>query len=131
MSITDFLDAVTALVPDYSFVYGTNPPSNGYCIIPSGGFPPGTHFDKGQVIQMDVLINGKNVDQEAVNEGLWDIHKKLSKVQSILYPNEDDWQIMDISTISFPSLLGQEQGTEQWIYGSSMQIKFYWKGVHT
>lgn len=128
MTIDSVLDAVTSLIPDYSFVYGTNPPYNGYCMIPSGGFPPETHLDKGQVIRMDVLINGKNANQRVVCDGLLDIHGKLSKLKALGYPAQDDWQIMDISTLTLPTLIGREERTRQWIYGSSVEIKIYWKG---
>lgn len=122
------LDAVTGMVPEYNIVYGTNPPSNGICIIPAGGFQPDAHLDKGQVVRMDCLLNGKNADQQVVSDALWDIHSKLTKTLALEYPQSDDWQILDISTTSYPSLIGQEEGTMQWIYGSGIEIKFYWKG---
>lgn len=124
----EILDAVTALVPEYNIIYGTNPPSNGICMIPAGGFQPDAHFNKGQVVQMDCLLNGKNADQQTVYDALWDIHKRLTKLGALEYPQSDDWQVMDISTTSYPSLIGQEDGSMQWIYGSSIEIKFYWKG---
>lgn len=126
--MTGILDAVTALVPDYNIIYGTNPPSNGYCMIPAGGYLPEAHLDKGQVVRIDCALNGKNADQQAVNDGLWSIHRILTKKPALQYPQSDDWQIMDIATTAYPSLIGQEEGTMQWIYGSSIEIKAYWKG---
>lgn len=126
--MTEILDAVTALVPQYNIIYGTNPPANGYCMIPAGGYQPDAHLDKGQVVRMDCLLNGKNANQQTVNEGLWNIHQILTKTLALQYPQSDDWQIMDISTVAYPSLIGREEGTMQWIYGSSIEIKFYWKG---
>ena len=122
------LDAVTALVPQYNIIYGTNPPANGFCMLPAGGYQPDAHLDKGQVVRMDCLLNGKGADAGAVNDALWDIHQALTKLTALEYPQSDDWQIMDISTIAYPSLIGREEGTMQWIYGSSIEIKFYWKG---
>ena len=122
------LDAVTELVPEYNIIYGTNPPANGFCMIPAGGYQPDAHLDKGQVVRMDCLLNGKGADAGAVNDALWDIHQALTKLTALEYPQSDDWQIMDISTIAYPSLIGREEGTMQWIYGSSIEIKFYWKG---
>lgn len=126
--MTDILDAVTALVPEYNIIYGTNPPANGFCMIPAGGYQPDAHLDKGQVVRMDCLLNGKGADAGAVNDALWDIHQALTKLTALEYPQSDDWQIMDISTIAYPSLIGREEGTMQWLYGSSIEIKFYWKG---
>lgn len=126
--MTGILDAVTGMVPDYNIIYGTNPPSNGFCIIPAGGFQPDAHLNKGQVVRMDCLLNGKNTNQQTVNDALWDIHETLTKALALEYPQSDDWQIMDISTTSYPSLIGREEGTMQWIYGSGIEIKFYWKG---
>jgi hypothetical protein len=122
------LDAVTALVPQYNIIYGTNPPANGFCMLPAGGYQPDAHLDKGQVVRMDCLLNGKGADAGAVNDALWDIHQILTKLTALEYPESNDWQIMDISTIAYPSLIGREDGTMQWIYGSSIEIKFYWKG---
>lgn len=126
--MTEILDAVTALVPEYNIVYGTNPPANGYCMIPAGGYQPDAHLNKGQIVRMDCLLNGKNANQQTVNEGLWNIHRILTKALALQYPLTDNWQIMDINTLSYPSLIGREEGTMQWIYGSSIEIKFYWKG---
>ena len=126
--MNDILDAVTALVPQYNIIYGTNPPANGFCMIPAGGYQPDAHLDKGQVVRMDCILNGKGADAGAGNDALWDIHQILTKLTALEYPQSDDWQIMDISTIAYPSLIGREEGTMQWIYGSSIEIKFYWKG---
>ena len=126
--MNDILDAVTALVPQYNIIYGTNPPANGFCMLPAGGYQPDAHLDKGQVVRMDCLLNGKGADAGAVNDALWDIHRILTKLTALEYPESNDWQIMDISTIAYPSLIGREEGTMQWLYGSSIEIKFYWKG---
>lgn len=126
--MTGVLDAVAEMVPEYNIVYGTNPPSNGFCMIPAGGFQPDAHLNKGQVVRMDCLLNGKNVNQQTVNDGLWNIHRILTKTLALAYPQSNDWQIMDITTLSYPSLIGREEGTMQWIYGSSIEVKFYWKG---
>lgn len=122
------LDAIRAMLPGYDIVYGTNPPSNSFCMIPAGGFQPDTHLNKGQVVRMDCLLNGKHYDQQVVYMALWDMHRILTKTPALDYPQSDDWQILDISTTSYPSLIGQEESTMQWIYGSTVEIKVYWKG---
>jgi hypothetical protein len=45
------------------------------------------------------------------------------------FPHSDTWQIYAIETTASPRLIGREQNS-QWLYGSSLLIKFNVKGIN-
>lgn len=125
---SDVLSAVIEMAADASpysaIVFGSDPPINGLCMIPSGGMPPDTDMGKGMIYRVNVLLNGKHEDQLTVLDTLTAIHTILTKVK--IYPNTDNFQILNIATTAAPSLIGREEN-KQWIYGSSLEISFYWR----
>lgn len=75
---------------------------------------------------MNVVCNGKNVDQQTVIGQLDAIHHSLTRRKD--FPAGNSWQVYAIETVSSPRLLGREQNS-QWLYGSSLTVKFNVKGI--
>ena len=105
-------------------IVGSLPPDNGITMTISGGSPPSTFWDKDTIQSISVVLNGKNSNQKTVADALSNIHASLTR--RVDYPSTNDFQIMDIATISAPNLIGREQNN-QWIYGSSLRITFFWR----
>lgn len=125
----DVLQAVIGMMNDTgpyaTIVIGSNVPSNGICVLPTGA-APSAFFNKQMLTEWVIALNGKNSDQNLVYETLNTIHTSLTMTKT--YPSADNFQIYDIETVSSPSLIGRQEN-DQWIYGSSLRIKFYMKGA--
>lgn len=110
---------------DGALVVGSNTPDN--CISLRGNSTPfSTFLCKQQFyMNMTILLNGKSDDQRYISDVLSNIHLNLSKM--ITYPSTDEVQIVDISTMASPNLIGREENS-QWLYGSTLQVKYYIRG---
>lgn len=128
--VTDLVDNIATLAeetsPYASIVYGSDPPINGICMIPSSVGPFQTHLDKGMVYDLPVVLNGKNEDQKVLLDDLTKIHETLTRRTSYSDISTDACQVVDIATTALPSIIGREQN-KQWVCGSSFNVKFYWR----
>ena len=108
-----------------SVVVGSLPPDNGIAMTGSSSSYP-IFLNIGSNESMNVLCNGKNVNQQTVFSQLDAIHQTLTRRKD--FPHGNNWQIYAIETQSSPRLIGREQNS-QWVYGSSLTVKFNVKGV--
>lgn len=129
---SEMLDNIIAAAeetrPYARIVYGSDPPENGICMIPSGGIPNETDFDKGMRLTFPVLLNGKHADQWLLLDDLTAIHEVLTKRRSYDDMNTEAVQVINISSMSLPAIIGREQN-KQWICGSTLEVTIYWKAV--
>lgn len=103
---------------------GPLPPDNGISIAWSTG-NLNTFLDKKTAVSMTAVLNAKHERQQVVSDALGRIHTALNMRKS--YPETDNYQITNIETLGPPSYLGREEN-KQWLYGSSLTVKFYLKG---
>lgn len=108
-----------------AIVTGSLPPDNGIAMTGQASSDP-IFLDIGSNERMNILCNGKNRDQKTVIRQLDAIHRALTRRKD--FPCGDGWQIYAIETTSSPRLIGKEQNS-QWIYGSSLAVKFNVKGI--
>jgi len=124
----EVLQAVIDMAQDaagVSIVTGSMPPDNGIAMTGStGSFP--VFLDMGSNESMNIVCNGKNVNQLAVIQQLDAIHAALTRRKD--FPSGQAWQIYAIETTASPRLIGREQNS-QWLYGSSLAVKFNVKGI--
>ena len=106
-------------------VLGSLPPDNGLAMTGNASSYP-IYLDIGSNEQMNVVCNGKNTQQQAVISQLEAIHASLTRRKD--FPSTDTWQIYAIETTASPRLIGREQNS-QWLYGSSLLVKFNVKGT--
>lgn len=106
-------------------VLGSLPPDNGLAMTGNASAYP-IFLDIGSNEQMNVVCNGKNTQQQAVISQLEAIHASLTRRKD--FPSTDSWQIYAIETTASPRLIGREQNS-QWLYGSSLLVKFNVKGT--
>ena len=127
MSIFDsVLEAVADLAeretkPYAPILIGSLPTDNGISMSLASG--TSVYFmDKCAFYDIPVTLNGKHTEQRTVSDALGRIHTMLSRLSE--YPTVDNCQILSIETQSSPSYLDREDGG-QWLYGSSLRVKFY------
>ena len=106
-------------------VLGSLPPDNGLAMTGNAASYP-IFLDIGSNEEMNVVCNGKNTEQAAVIRQLEAIHASLTRRKD--FPSTDTWQIYAIETTASPRLIGREQNS-QWLYGSSLLVKFNVKGT--
>lgn len=83
------------------------------------------HMDKNTVVPLDVTINGKHRNLQTLSDTLNNLHSVLTRAK--LYPSEDTWQIVDITTQNLPQVIGRENNND-WLMASALSVKFYWRG---
>lgn len=108
-----------------SIFVGSMPPDNGIAMTGNAGSYP-IFLDIGSNESMNVVCNGKNTNQQAVIAQLDAIHASLTRRKD--YPNNNQWQIYAIETTASARLIGRESNS-QWLYGSSLLVKFNVKGI--
>ena len=118
------IDLMNETNPYSRIVVGSDIPANGICVLPTPATPR-TFFDKNTDMEWTIALNGKNADQLTVFEALSKIHTSLTRRKD--YPSDTNYQIYDISTVASPRLIGRQEN-DQWIYGSSLRIRFYMRG---
>ena len=122
-AIIDMAEAAAGV----SIVVGSMPPDNGIAMTGSAA-PTTIMLDIGSNERMSVICNAKNASQRTVIQQLDAIHSNLTRRKD--YPTGALWQIYSIETIASPRLLGREQNPQaEWIYGSSLLVKFNVKGI--
>lgn len=110
--------------PYATIVIDTTPPFNGIAMGYSTGSPSDTHFDKGMIISQNIMVNAKHTDKEVAFDTVARIHAYLTKL--LKYPNNDDFQIINISTVTIPTLIDREDN-KSYIIGSTIQVDYYWR----
>lgn len=104
-------------------VLGTNIPENSLCLRWRSN-PSEIYMSKDSYNSMTVLLNGKNIDQQAIATTLNAIHHYLNKLKQNQIPIGENTQIINIQTSSSPELIGVEENG-QWIYASSLTVTYY------
>lgn len=108
---------------------GSLPQRSGIAMYIGSGSPQSKYMDKATLNTIYATANAKHKDQRQAAAALEKIHSHLNGLS--VYPSgEHDgkyWQITDICTSSAPSFIGQESDG-QYLYGSILQIKFYFGG---
>ncbi len=129
--MSDFNDILNTVIdlaeetnPYANIIIGNTPPTNGISMIISSGSPYLTDLQKGMLYSLNIMLNAKHTNQDTAFDTLSNIHKYLTKKTS--YPNQENYQITDISTFSTPSLLLREENGD-FVFGSTLNIQFYWR----
>lgn len=107
---------------------GSLPADNGISVFTGTGYANETFMDKGMAFELHLVLNGKHASQQIVSDALNDLHQYLTQLTD--YPATSEYQITDIQTISAPSFIGREEN-KQYLYGSSLRVKFYMRKVQT
>jgi hypothetical protein len=126
----DILEAVRRIAQTatrMSVYIGSNPPAEAIG-LDGDASTVFTGKDIDRAYEYRIAINGKSGDQLKIARELENIHKMLTLRGN--YPQGDDWQIYGIETQSSPRILGRESADKnQWLYGSSVLVKYYRKGL--
>lgn len=110
-----------------SIVTGSQPPMNGIAMTGQAA-SASIMLDIGSNERMSVICNAKNGDQRTAIQQLDAIHAALTRRKD--FPSVDGWQVYAIETVASPRLIGREQNPQaQWLYGSSLLVKFNVKGI--
>ena len=128
-AINQALEAVIGLMngtqPFATVTRGALPTGPGIVAEIGPSFPSERFMTKNTVIPLDVTINAKNHDLQALGDALNKIHSALTGM--LIYPEEPHWQIADIRTSSFPQIIGREDNND-WIMASALTVEVFLKG---
>jgi hypothetical protein len=82
--------------------------------------PETVWLDKNQYIPIDLTINGKHTNMQTLSEAMNQIHETLTMMTE--YPSGDDWEIVDITTMTEPQMIGRED-EGAWLMASALLVK--------
>lgn len=85
---------------------------------PSG--PDEVYMDKNQYIILDFTINGKHANLQTLSDDMNRIHQEITMLRE--YPFGDDWNIVDITTLTEPQIIGREDNN-MWLMASALNVK--------
>ena len=85
---------------------------------PSG--PDEVYLDKNQYIPLDLTINGKHDNLLTLSDAMNKIHESLTMLRE--YPDGDNWEIVDITTLTEPQIIGRGS-SNAWEMASALTIK--------
>lgn len=85
---------------------------------PSG--PDEVYMDKNQYIILDFTINGKHANLQTLSDDMNRIHQEITMLRN--YPSGDDWNIVDITTLTEPQIIGREDNNV-WLMASALNVK--------
>ena len=85
---------------------------------PSG--PDEVYMDKNQYIILDFTINGKHANLQTLSDDMNRIHQEITMLRE--YPSGDDWNIVDITTLTEPQIIGREDNNV-WMMASALNVK--------
>lgn len=77
-------------------------------------------MDKNQYIPVDLTINARNSNLQTLSDAMNRIHEALT--MRTQYPSGDDWEIVDVSTLTEPQMVGREDSNE-WLMVSALLVK--------
>lgn len=82
--------------------------------------PESVWLDKNKYIPIDLTINGKHTNLQTLTDALNKIDHDLTMARS--YPSGNGWEIVDISTLTEPQVIGREDNG-QWLMASALLVK--------
>lgn len=77
-------------------------------------------MDKNQYIPVDLTINARNSNLQTLSDAMNRIHEALT--MRTQYPSGNDWEIVDVSTLTEPQMVGREDSNE-WLMASALLVK--------
>lgn len=77
-------------------------------------------LDKNQYIPVDLTINGRHSNLQTLSDTMNRIHESLTMKTS--YPYGNGWEIVDITTLTEPQMIGREDSNE-WLMASALLVK--------
>ena len=122
--IDQAVEAVAGLINGlslFSSIYrGALGTGNGLCCEVGPTRPETVYLDKNKYIPVDLTINGKHDNLLTLTEAMNKIHESLTMLKT--YPSGASWEIVDITTMTEPQIIGRED-SNQYIMASSLFVK--------
>lgn len=116
-AVMDLIDALSLFAP---ITRGALSAGNSLSCEIGPTSPETVWLDKNQYIPIDLTINGKHENLQTLSDSMNLIHEDLTMMTD--YPEGINWQIVDISTLTEPQVIGREQDNS-WMMASALLVK--------
>lgn len=120
-SVMDLIDDLDLFTTISRGALGTG---NDLCCELAPSVPEEVYLDKNKYLILDLTINGKHTNLQTLTDAMNKIHEELTFMKE--YPSESDWQMVDITTLTEPQVIGRED-SNAWMMASSLAVKVYTK----
>lgn len=119
-AIEKVMDLIDALSLYANIMRGALGTGNGISCEIGPTSPEEVWLTKNKLIPVDFTINAKHSNLLTLTEAMNKIHESLTMKKS--YPSGDNWQIVDILTLSEPQIIARED-EGSWIMASALTVK--------
>lgn len=116
-AVMNLIDALSLFATITRGALGTR---SGLCCEVAPSSPTEIYLDKNQFIPLDLTINGKHEELETLSNDMNRIHEALTMYRT--YPSGDEWEIVDITTITEPQIIGRDENN-LFIMASNIAVK--------
>ena len=116
-AVAGLINALGMFASIYRGPLGTG---DGLCFEVGPTRPEAVYLDKNKYIPVDFTINGKHENLLTLTEAMNKIHESLTMLKT--YPSGASWEIVDITTMTEPQIIGRED-SNQYIMASSLFVK--------
>ena len=116
-AVMDLIDALSLFAP---ITRGALSAGNSLSCEIGPTSPETVWLDKNQYIPIDLTINGKHENLQTLSDSMNLIHQTLTMMTE--YPSGAYWQIVDITTLTFPQVIGREQDN-RWMMASALSVR--------
>ena len=116
-SVMDLIDALGLYATITRGALGTG---DGLCCEIGPTSVESVFLDKNKYIPVDMTINGRHSNLQTLSDALNKIHESLTMMVS--YPYGNGWEIVYITTLTEPQMIGREDSNE-WLMASALLVK--------
>lgn len=116
-AVMDLIDAMDNFALITRGALGTG---NGLSCEVGPSSPQEVYMDKNLYLPLDLTINGKHNNLQALSDAMNRIHEELTMRRT--YPSGDGWMIADIATYTEPRIIGRENDNA-WLMASSLSVR--------
>ena len=120
LAVESVMDLIDALGLYAKITLGALGTGNGITCEIGPTSPETVWLDKNQYIPVDLTINARHDNLQTLSDAMNKIHEALTMAFS--YPSGNGWEIVDITTLTEPQMIGREDSNE-WFMASALLVK--------
>lgn len=124
--MNDVLEAVLHLINGLALfkqaILGPLTPEPGIAVMQGPSTPETVYMSKDAYLYLDITLNGRHSNLWLLTGEMNRIHSSLTRMKQYVYGQ--GWEIVDITTQTFPQVIDREPNND-WLMASSLIVKVY------
>ena len=120
LAVESVITLINAMKNFASMTRGALGTANGLTCEIAPSYASEVYMDKNAYLSVTLALNGKHDDLRILSDTLNNIMDTLTRSKS--YPSGGGWEIVDITTLTEPQVIGREQDN-RWMMASALLVK--------